>query len=125
MVPLDARKGLSSFLNVSITDRFIGNKLQWFLNAAKASSDPLYLKVGMQYVMASVASGGTAERITARIVFSVVRAGSGTCARYSSMFFAAALLFAAEARSPDFVFFMRIILAGCFPASLPQRDKEP
>src|SRR6266446_1668635 len=58
--------------------------------------------------MASVASGGTAERITARILFKVVRAGSGTPARYSSTFFAAALLFVDEARSPDFVFFMYV-----------------
>src|SRR5260370_18678360 len=56
--------------------------------------------------MASVASGGTAERITARILFKVVRAGSGTPARYSSTFFAAALLFVDEARSPNFVFFI-------------------
>src|SRR5712692_841350 len=56
--------------------------------------------------MASVASGGTAERIVARILFRVVRAGSGTAARYSSTFFAAALPFAAEARLPDFVFFI-------------------
>jgi hypothetical protein len=35
--------------------------------------------------MTSVASGGAAERIVARIVFKVVRAGSGTPARYSSI----------------------------------------
>src|SRR5216684_1689029 len=56
--------------------------------------------------MASVASGGPAKRITARILFKVVLSGCGTPARYSSTFFAAALLFVDEARSPDFVFFI-------------------
>src|SRR4029077_13942555 len=40
--------------------------------------------------MASVVSGGTAERIMARILCSVLRAGSGTPARYSSTSFAGA-----------------------------------
>src|SRR5258708_7233259 len=44
--------------------------------------------------MASVASGGTADRIAARIRFKVLRAGSGTPARYSSMSFGGGLLFA-------------------------------
>src|SRR5882762_3109077 len=45
--------------------------------------------------MASVASGGTAARIAARIFFKVLRAGSGTPARYSSTFFGGRLPFAA------------------------------
>src|SRR5216684_1507457 len=56
--------------------------------------------------MASVASGGTADRIAARILFKVLRAGSGTPARYSSTFFGAPLLFAAGPRLPDFTFLM-------------------
>src|SRR5713226_8367820 len=60
--------------------------------------------------MASVASGGTADRIAARILFKVLRAGSGTPARYSSTFFGAPLPFAAELRLPDFTFFMRAML---------------
>src|SRR5437899_12399150 len=56
--------------------------------------------------MASVDSGGTADRIAARILFKVLRAGSGTPARYSSTFFGAALPFAAEPRSPEFIFFI-------------------
>src|SRR5690348_1692001 len=60
--------------------------------------------------MVSAASGGTADRIAARILFKVLRAGSGTPARYSSTFFGAPLPFAAEVRSPDFTFFMRAML---------------
>src|ERR1700736_2640413 len=60
--------------------------------------------------MASVASGGTADRIAARILFKVPRAGSGTPARYSSTFFGAPLPFAAELRLPDFTLFMRAML---------------
>src|ERR1700680_2288439 len=60
--------------------------------------------------MASVASGGAAERIAARILFKVLRAGSGTPARYSSTFFGAPLPFAADLRLPDFTFFMRAML---------------
>src|SRR3989442_12506721 len=56
--------------------------------------------------MVSVASGGTADRIAARILFKVLRAGSGTPARYSSTFFGAPLPFAAELRLPDFTFFI-------------------
>src|SRR6266699_1455003 len=56
--------------------------------------------------MVSVASGGTADRIATRILFKVLRAGSGTPARYSSTFFGASLPFAAELRLPDFTFFM-------------------
>ena len=57
--------------------------------------------------MVSVASGGTADRIAARILFKVLRAGSGTPARYSSTFFGARLAFVAEPRLPDRTFFMR------------------
>src|SRR5947209_20402040 len=46
MVPLDVEKPLSSFLNASITDE-VGNKLQWFENAANHTSGPLYLNVGI------------------------------------------------------------------------------
>jgi len=60
--------------------------------------------------MVSVASGGTAERIATRILIKVLRAGSGTAARYSSTFFGAPLPFAAELRLPDFTFFMRAML---------------
>ena len=60
--------------------------------------------------MVSVASGGTADRIAARILFKVLRAGSETPARYSSTFFGAPLPFAAELRLPDFTFFMRAML---------------
>lgn len=57
--------------------------------------------------MVSVASRGTDARINARILFKVLRAGSGTAARYSSTFFAAALPFAAERRLPAFAFVLR------------------
>src|SRR6266550_6021342 len=60
--------------------------------------------------MVSAASGGTADRIAARILFKVLRAGSGTPARYSSTFFGAPLPFATELRLPDFIFFMRAML---------------
>src|ERR1700731_3983340 len=60
--------------------------------------------------MVSVASGGTVDRIAARILFKVLRAGSGTPARYSSTFLGAPLPFAAERRLPDNTFFMRAML---------------
>src|SRR6266576_1220222 len=60
--------------------------------------------------MVSAASGGTADRIAARILFKVLRAGSGTPARYSSTFFGAPLPFAIELRSPDFTLLMRAML---------------
>src|SRR5437660_359582 len=60
--------------------------------------------------MVSVASGGTADRIAARILFKVLRAGSGTPARYSSTFFGAPLPFPTKLRLPDFTFFMRAML---------------
>src|SRR5712672_1296602 len=56
--------------------------------------------------MTSVASDGTAERIVARILFKVLRAGSGTLARYSSTSFGATLAFAVEPLLPDFAFFI-------------------
>src|SRR5271167_3369057 len=43
--------------------------------------------------MTSVASGGTTDRITVRTFSRVLRAGSGTPARYSSTFFGAVLPF--------------------------------
>src|ERR1700752_787013 len=60
--------------------------------------------------MVSVASGGTTDRIAARILCKVLRAGSGTSARYSSTFSGALLAFAAELRLPDFTRFMRAML---------------
>src|SRR5260370_6008684 len=65
--------------------------------------------------MASVASGGTAERIAARTLFKVLRAGSGTAARYSSVFFVGTLPFAAKPRAPGLAFFIRGILLGRSP----------
>src|ERR1700730_2936272 len=62
--------------------------------------------------MVSVASGGKADRIAERILFKVPRAGSGTPAKYSSTFFGAPLPLAEERRSPDFTFFMRVMLRG-------------
>src|SRR6266700_7590872 len=60
--------------------------------------------------MVSVASGGTADRIATRILFKVLRAASGTLARYSSTFFGAPLPFTAGLRLPDFTFFMPAML---------------
>src|SRR6266568_443946 len=60
--------------------------------------------------MVSVASGGTADRIATRILFKVLRAASGTLARYSSTFFGAPLPFTAGLRLPDFTFFMSPML---------------
>src|SRR6266704_3333735 len=60
--------------------------------------------------MASMVSGGTAERMAARTFFKVLRAGSGTPARYSSTVFGATLFFAAELRLPDLTFFIRAML---------------
>src|SRR3977135_2005704 len=56
--------------------------------------------------MPAVASAGPAERIVARILFKVLRAGSGTVARYSSTSFGATLAFAVEWLLPDFAFFI-------------------
>src|SRR5882724_6630867 len=60
--------------------------------------------------MVSVVPGGTAVRIAARTLFNVLRAGSGTPARYSSTFFGAPLPFGEERRSCNFTFFMRAML---------------
>src|SRR6266403_3144382 len=60
--------------------------------------------------MVSVASAGIADRMAARTLIKVLRAGSGTPARYSSTSFGAPLPFAAELRLPDFTFFMRAML---------------
>jgi len=46
MVPLVVSYPLSSFLKALITDA-VGNKLQWFENAANHTSVPLYLKAGI------------------------------------------------------------------------------
>ena len=61
--------------------------------------------------MVSVVSGGTMERMVARREFNVLRAGSGTLARYLSTSFEVAVLLAdelagAEVRLRDFGFFM-------------------
>src|SRR5437867_3594336 len=60
--------------------------------------------------MVSLASGGKADRIAARTLVKVRRAGSGILARYSSTLFGARLPFAAELRLPDFAFLMRAML---------------
>src|SRR5438128_5689232 len=51
--------------------------------------------------MSSVVSAGTTDRIAARTLFNVLRAGSGTAARYSSTVSAAAVVFAAAGRARD------------------------
>src|ERR1700687_367680 len=58
--------------------------------------------------MPSVASGGTAERIAARIVFKVLRAGSETAARYLSTSFEPSSLFADGRRFVEAAFFVGI-----------------
>jgi len=60
--------------------------------------------------MVSVASCGTADRIAARILFKVLRAGSGTPARYSSTLFGAPFPCATEPRLADSAFFTRTML---------------
>src|SRR5207248_9901576 len=92
MVPLDVVKPLSSLLNASITDA-VGNKLQWLEKAANHTSTPLCLNAGIPELMTSVASRGTTDRITARILFKVLRAGSGIFAMYSSVFLGTGLPF--------------------------------
>src|SRR5271165_3544021 len=79
--------------------------------------------------MVSVASGGTADRIAARILFKVLRAGSGTPARYSSTFLGARLPLATELRLPDFTFFMwavlqRLLLLSKQPDGLGLLDRR-
>src|SRR6266567_9448324 len=73
--------------------------------------------------MVSVVPGGTAVRIAARTLFKVLRAGSGTPARYSSTSCGAPLPFAAEPRFPDFTFFMRAMLQE-FPSQVHARDHQ-
>jgi len=68
--------------------------------------------------MTSVAYAGTADRITARTFFNVLRPGSGTPAMYSSTVFGAALLFAGP-RSPAFAFFMAIPTLPPFKSAQP------
>src|SRR5712671_187407 len=68
--------------------------------------------------MTSVASAGTAERIVARILLRVVRAGSGTLAMYSSTSFGATLAFAVGRRLIALAFFIggplsRTVKIGC------------
>jgi len=48
MVPLEVEKPVSSCLKASITDA-VGNKLQWFENAANQTNIPLlYLNAGIR-----------------------------------------------------------------------------
>src|SRR5712691_4783303 len=76
--------------------------------------------------MVSVASGGTTDRIATRILFKVLRAGSGTPARYSSTFFGAPLPFAPELRLPDSTFFIRAMLQEApIQVYASARDKWP
>src|ERR1035441_10403804 len=66
--------------------------------------------------MVSVASGGKAERIAARIRASTLRAGSATVAKYSSTVFGAPFPFFSTLESPDCLFLMRSMLQGsAFP----------
>src|ERR1700682_2248167 len=58
--------------------------------------------------MPSVASGGTVERIVARIVFKVLRAGSETAARYLSTSFEPSSFFADRRCFLEAAFFVRI-----------------
>src|SRR5580704_12907081 len=62
--------------------------------------------------MASVASFGTADRIVARTLFKVLRAGSGTRDRYSSTSFGAS-------RLDEIAFFMRSLPDLRRPTSQP------
>jgi hypothetical protein len=70
--------------------------------------------------MVSVASGGAADRIAARILSKVLRMGSGTPARYSSTLFGAPLPFAAEVRFPDFIFLIRESYKKFYFESMPR-----
>src|SRR6516164_8590769 len=60
--------------------------------------------------MVSIASGGRADRIAARMLFKVLRAGSGTPARYSSILFGASPAFAADLRVAGLACFMQTML---------------
>src|SRR5437899_1077766 len=71
--------------------------------------------------MISVACAGTADRIIARTLFNVLRAGSGTPARYSSTLLGAVFL-VEEAGARDVDFFMGKQQAGRavpFPVQRP------
>src|ERR1035438_878462 len=57
--------------------------------------------------MTSVASAGTTDRITARNLLKVERAGSGTLARYSSTVLGARLPLAVGPRLSGIAFFIR------------------
>src|SRR6266446_352163 len=56
--------------------------------------------------MVSAASGGTADQIAARILFKVLRPGSGIPARYSSILLGASSAFGADLRVMGFARFM-------------------
>src|SRR5215475_15682787 len=60
--------------------------------------------------MISVVSGGAAERIAARIFLRVPRPGSGTPAKYSSIFFGFVPVFETALRFVPFDFFTRPML---------------
>src|SRR5579863_1049317 len=76
--------------------------------------------------MVSVESAGTTERIVARSLFRVRRAGSGTLARYSSTVFGAPAPWAGVP-FPDFVFFMPgndTRASTSYPSSFPISDSQ-
>jgi len=54
---------LELFLNATITGGLMGNKLQWFENAPNPSSDPLYLKVGIDGFRGLRRDGGPNRRV--------------------------------------------------------------
>src|ERR1019366_596768 len=62
--------------------------------------------------MVSVASGGKAERIAARIRVRILRAGSATVAMYSWMVLGVPFPFFCELESPDCFFLMPSMLQG-------------
>src|SRR5450759_4489274 len=61
--------------------------------------------------MASVVSGGTTDRIMARVLIKVVRAGSGTPARYSSTVLGIAVPFGAGPPVREFAFFIGTVVS--------------
>jgi len=64
--------------------------------------------------MVSVASGGTADRMAARTLFKVLRAGSGTPARYSSTLFGAPFGFRVRTALAQFRFLHKAVLQKSF-----------